>query len=144
MTGPSSTRTGYTFESWDYDFSKPITEDTGVTAIWSTKTEFEPFDFDSSNTTCTITGVKDKSVTSITIPDGVTDIGDYAFAGCSGLTSVNVAGSVTSIGEGAFSSCSGLTSIIIPNSVTSIGNWAFRNCSGLTSVNWNATNCTSA
>ena len=53
-------------------------------------------------------------VTSVTIPDGVTSIPDYAFYGCSGLTSVTIPDSVTSIGFSAFSGCSSLTSITIP------------------------------
>ena len=61
----------------------------------------------------------------------VTSIGEWAFAGCSGLTAINIPNSVTSIGAMAFLSCTGLTSINIPNSVTSIGNRAFENCSGL-------------
>ena len=50
-------------------------------------------------------------LTSITIPDGVTNIGNYAFYFCRGLTSVTIGGSVTSIGENAFYNCTGLTSI---------------------------------
>ena len=57
-----------------------------------------------------------------------------AFDGCSGLTSVTIPNSVKSIGDYAFSGCSGLTSVTIPNSVTSIGDYAFYDCSGLTSV----------
>ena len=49
-------------------------------------------------------------------------------------TSVTIPNGVTSIGDGAFSYCSGLTSITIPNSVTSIDNYAFYDCSGLTSI----------
>ena len=75
-----------------------------------------------------------KSLTSVTIPNSVTSIGDYAFIHCSSLTSVTLGNSVTSIGKEAFRDCSSLTSITIPNSVTSIGNGAFMWCSGLTSV----------
>ena len=70
----------------------------------------------------------------VTIPDGVTSIGDEAFAWCSGLTSVTIPNSVTSIGDMAFAYCSGLTSVTIPDSVTRIGDGAFEGCSGLTSV----------
>ena len=65
---------------------------------------------------------------------GVTSIGNYAFAGCTGLTSIEIPNSVISIGENAFYKCSGLTNITIPNSVTSIGDYAFGACTGLTSV----------
>ena len=71
-------------------------------------------------------------LTSITIPDGVTNIGD--FSNCTGLTSITIPDSVTSIGESAFYRCTGLTSITIPDSVTSIGDYAFAYCSGLTSI----------
>ena len=74
-----------------------------------------------------------KEGTAYQIPNSVTSIGDYAFAGCS-ITSITIPNSVTSIGYGAFDTCSSLTSITIPNSVTSIGDEAFDNCSSLTSV----------
>ena len=73
-------------------------------------------------------------LTSVTIPDSVTSIGDYAFYDCTGLTSVTIPGSVTSIGRNAFSDCTNLTSVTIPDSVTSIGNYSFYLCTGLTSV----------
>lgn len=74
------------------------------------------------------------NVTSIDIPNSVTSIGYAAFYNCTGLTSISIPNSLTSIDEGTFNNCSGLTSIVIPNSVTSIGNGAFYNCSGLVSV----------
>ena len=74
-------------------------------------------------------------ITSVTIPNSVTIIGNYAFYGCSGLTSITISNSVTSIGNSVFWGCSSLTSVNIPNSVTYIGSAAFFNCSSLTSVN---------
>ena len=73
-------------------------------------------------------------MTSITIPNSVTSIGNSAFSGCTSLTSITIPNSVTSIGPVAFGYCSSLTSITIPNSVTSIGNYAFEYCSSLTSI----------
>ncbi len=75
-----------------------------------------------------------KWATSVSIPNSVTSIGNYAFDCCINLTSVTIPNSVTSIGISAFYWCSGLTSVTIPNSVTSIGIQAFLGCSGLTSV----------
>ena len=74
------------------------------------------------------------SLSSVTIPSGVTSIGGYAFSGCSSLTSVMIPDSVTSIGRSAFITCTGLTSVTIPNGVTSIVENTFYNCTGLTSV----------
>lgn len=73
-------------------------------------------------------------LTSITIPDSVTSIGSNVFEDCTGLTSVTIGNSVTSIGYSSFYGCTGLTRVIIGDSVTSIGDWAFYKCSGLTSV----------
>ena len=75
-----------------------------------------------------------KSILSVVIRPGVTNIGWHAFMDCSGLTSVTIPNSVTSIGSSAFMDCSGLTSVTIPNSVTSIGEKAFYRCESLTSI----------
>ena len=68
-----------------------------------------------------------RGLTSVTIPNSVTSIGNSAFYYCNSLTSVTIPNSVTSISTYAFSGCSGLTSVTIPNTVTYIGSDAFRN-----------------
>ena len=77
---------------------------------------------------------KDYGIRKVTIGDGITSIGSYAFLGCSGLTELTLPNSVTSIEFGAFYDCSGLTELTLPSSVTSIGNGAFIGCSGLTEL----------
>ena len=73
-----------------------------------------------------------EGLTSFSVPDFVTAIGEQAFD-CSGLTSISIPNSVKSIGFAAFSS-SRLTSVIIPNSVTSFGPQVFDDCIYLTTV----------
>ena len=75
-----------------------------------------------------------EGLTSIKIPSGVTSIGSYTFAYCSGLTGVTIPSGVIAIGANAFFGCDGLTSVTLPSSVSSIGSQAFFNCSSLTSV----------
>lgn len=86
-----------------------------------------------------------KGEISYVIPVGVTSIEHDAFQGCS-LTNVTIPNSVTNIGDGAFFGCWSLTSVIIPDSVTIIGEDAFSDCVSLTSitVDTNNPNYTSA
>ncbi len=77
---------------------------------------------------------KGSKVKKVIIEDGVTNIGDWAFANCPNLSSVTIPDSVTSIGNFAFSNCSGLTSVKIPSSVTNIGTGIFSSCSKLTNI----------
>ena len=144
VTITATPNAGYTFAGWyngytkvsdsiSYTFTMPA-DDVTYTAKWEVNAEMQNFEFTSTTTTCTITGVKDTTLTSITIPDSVTSIGDYAFYCCAKLTSIVIPDSVTSIGDHAFAGCSSLTSVDIPDSVTSIGSSAFRECDSLTSV----------
>ncbi len=74
------------------------------------------------------------SLVSVTIPDGVTEILDYTFAGCYELKEVKLSNNLTRIGEMAFSECSSLTSIVLPDSLISIDYGAFFACENLTDV----------
>ena len=76
----------------------------------------------------------ENEITDLVIPQGVTNINDYSFLGCSNIKSVSIPNSVTSIGDYAFYGCSNLKAIVIPNSVTTIGSEAFSGCDGITYV----------
>ena len=79
--------------------------------------------------------VDGKLLTELVIPEGVTEIGQYAFNGYRNLTSVTLSGSATKIGNYAFSNCTNLTSIVLPEGLISIGEEAFYECNSLTAVN---------
>ena len=74
------------------------------------------------------------SLSSITIPDGVTKIEGGAFGGCTSLTSVEIPNSVKTISSSCFYGCTSLVSVTIPNSVTKIEGSAFSGCTSLTSI----------
>lgn len=99
------------------------------------------------------------NVTSISLPETLTTIGDEGINGLNGLTHLFIPASVTSLGNSlypnhpelvkvefaedsqittipfsAFQSCDGLTSVVIPESVTTIENFAFFRCANLKSV----------
>ena len=67
------------------------------------------------------------------IREGVKVIGNRAFDKYSSLTSINIPNSVTNIGEWAFCLCKSLVNIIIPNSVTTIESGAFGGCNNIPS-----------
>ena len=79
-------------------------------------------------------GKESIEITSVSIPDSVTSIGNLAFGHNSKLTKIDLPDGVTSIGAAAFSGCTGLTSIVIPDGVTEIADYTFQNCTSLTSV----------
>ena len=110
--------------------------DSAVTfnATCSVVEEMANFYFNSTDKTCTISGIKDKTVTKIIVPDCVTEISSGAFNGCNKVTSVILGDNLKSIGERAFFGCSSLTALHIPVNVNTIADYAFANCSGLTEL----------
>jgi len=70
-----------------------------------------------------------KAGTSLTIQNSVTNIGDGAFSGCSGLASITIPNSVTSIGTDAFYGCGNLTSVYFQGNSPTFGADLFADCS---------------
>lgn len=77
-----------------------------------------------------------KNITSVTIPDSITEIGQNTFNNCSMLKEVLISenSSLSFIGNNAFSGNSSLKSIYIPKGVTRIGDSAFNNCGALDNI----------
>ena len=98
-----------------------------------------------------------QNIVSVTIPDSVTFIGNYAFwnctalehvvvgrgmttlnlgtfTGCTSLTRVDLPDTMTSIGDGVFQDCTALSTITIPESIESLGDRCFMNCTALTTI----------
>ena len=72
-----------------------------------------------------------ETLTSIVLPDSLTEIGERAFTLCKKLSSVIIPNSVTEICRFTFNGCSSLVSVVIPDSVKKIGDFAFYGCDNL-------------
>ncbi len=88
--------------------------------------------FDKSR--CTLLKCPGGKAGAYVIPNTVTNIGYFAFYGCSSLSGVTIPDSVTSIEYGAFYGCASLSNLTIPDTVTSLGGAMCEFCTGLTSV----------
>lgn len=76
---------------------------------------------------------QDSNLTEYTIDEGITEIGEFAFAR-SGLASVTIPEGVTRIGYGAFYHCDSLSDVTIPDTVTEIELYAFDKTPWITSI----------
>lgn len=74
-------------------------------------------------------------MTSVSIPNTVTSIGEKAFYGCKGLTSLDIPSSVTYIGENAFEKCTSIQSVSISASLPKILESTFYDCFSINSIN---------
>ena len=70
----------------------------------------------------------------VTIPDGVTSIGDYAFAHCTNLTGVAMGNGPITIGDYAFAHCTNLIGVAMGNGPITIGAYAFAHCTNLSGL----------
>ena len=72
--------------------------------------------------------------TSVTIPDSVREIGDYAFFECTQITNIVVPASVENVGEFAFAGCSSIGDVVLEDGVKRLSASSFANCTALTNL----------
>lgn len=120
------------YEKYDFANHTPVTNYTGAITI--------PATVSNGGKTFPVTGIYTDAflgcdgLTSITLPEGITVIGEEAFKGCSALTAITLPSTVTSIEKSAFAQCNGITSITIPDATKEFGTNIFQDCTSLTSV----------
>ena len=143
---------GHTFAGWDYDFSRPITKDTLISAIWTADESISDFEVVATETVLEIVGVKDKAKTSYTVPAIVTSIAKGAFSECTGIKEITLpfVGQSRSMAENGYLAhifgAGGVTEgrDLVPRTLktvtvtegTAIGEYAFLGCTALSRVNF--------
>ena len=70
----------------------------------------------------------------LVIPEGIEEIGEYAFIECTGLKTITAPEGMNVIGPSAFKDCTGLTNLSLPSVMSSLGSQAFAGCSSLTAI----------
>ena len=136
---------------WEYNFSDNSLTISGTGNMWDYVSDDEAssggllppwriIDIDTLTIENGVTSIGDfafthcKYITEITLPDSVKSIGEGAFYRCYWLESVTLGNGLEEIGPFAFNCCFRLTEITLPDSVKSIGEGAFDRCSWLESV----------
>ncbi|MFA5325019.1 MAG: leucine-rich repeat protein [Bacteroidales bacterium] len=114
------------------------------TDISTIKTNFLSLEYlDISGTNLTVipysafstNGIGMINLSTVILPDNLTDIYTSAFTNCQRLSSINFPANLKSIGNNSFSGCTSIINIEIGSSVTSIGASAFLDCTSLKSIN---------
>ena len=145
LKGAIFTRTGYTQTGWAtsdggskaYNLGAAYTSDADLTLYPYWETESDPSARPKWNITAdgVLTDVELNGVTDVVIPEGVTRIFPYAFAGL-GITSVRFPSTLVTIGHHAFYECTALTNVTFSSgsALELIDSWAFLSCSSLRGV----------
>ena len=126
---------GKTGDNVTYVLTQNNDDTTNPTYTLTIQGNGEMADFKESDVEGRAPWIADKEkITAVTIENGVTYVGAYAFDHCKKLTQITIHAQLNSIGKGAFCDCEGLTSIEIPKTVTSIGVRAFSGCKSLSNI----------
>lgn len=128
--GKSNNKAGLTYDREDYLYRYSIEGSLSIPATVTDRGDTYAITY--------IDNLEHTNLTSVTLSENVTIIGNHAFWHCEKLTNINFPNSLESIYPCAFENCSSLRSIKIPSGVRVIGRRAFKE-SGLTSVNIPAT-----
>ena len=128
-------------ENYDYQNGWLYVDETSLAYVSSWAEGAIPKAFDSVKIRSTTVGgstvelgpFSNSTMTSVTLPNGMTKIPNYTFMGMASLESVTIPEGVTTIGISAFSN-TGLTSIDMPDTVTTVESNAFYGCSELATI----------
>lgn len=74
------------------------------------------------------------TITSVSLPAKLSDIGEFAFYGSKGLTELIIPNSVVSVGESAFEKCTSIETVSISSSLTNIEERTFHQCFSIKSM----------
>ena len=73
-------------------------------------------------------------IKTLTLPNSLTKIEAYAFANCFNLRTASFPANITNIGSLAFTTCANMSSLYIPEKLVNISDNAFKGCTGLESI----------
>lgn len=71
---------------------------------------------------------KDEEITEIVIPEDMSSIGKYVFAGCKSIKKVTIPENISLVGYGAFMECNNMEFLSLSKNINEIENYAFYNC----------------
>lgn len=119
VPSPGTPSKGVVFSDWNNNGYPTTAAIVGLTTV--------PFYYLSPNSSNIVS-----FLSTITVPEGVTKIDQYAFYGCGSLTTVNLPSTLTTINQNAFRNCNMLSMSSLPSSITTIQQFAFQGCTNIT------------